>query len=90
MELSIAEWGNSLAFRIPKKLAESLGLKKGSKVEAQIKSGKLIINPEINDDFLKEMAKGFDMEAALKRITPENQPDPADFDFGPPVGKEIW
>lgn len=43
MKIEIAKWGNSLAFRIPKKLAYENGFILGVKADISIEEGKIII-----------------------------------------------
>lgn len=45
MELHVNSWGNSLGVRLPKMLAEMLGVTKGSSVEATMQGNKLILSP---------------------------------------------
>ena len=39
METQVGKWGNSLALRIPKGLADEAGLKDGGKVEVSLDQG---------------------------------------------------
>jgi antitoxin MazE len=46
MDLQIAKWGNSLAVRIPSEVVRQLGLREGTRVEAQLTvDGSLSIRP---------------------------------------------
>ncbi len=50
MDLQVAEWGNSLALRIPSEIVRRLGLREGTTVEAQLTvqltvDGSLCIRP---------------------------------------------
>ena len=46
MNLQVAKWGNSLAFRIPSEVVRRLGLREGATVEAQLTvDGSLSIRP---------------------------------------------
>jgi antitoxin MazE len=36
MGIKVAEWGNSLAIRIPKGVVDALGLKKGDEIEVRL------------------------------------------------------
>ena len=42
-EGTISEWGNSLAVRIPKAVADEIGMKKGARVEIKTEGGKVVI-----------------------------------------------
>ena len=42
----ISKWGNSLALRIPKAIAEELQLNEGSPISIETAEGKILITPE--------------------------------------------
>ena len=77
MQASIARWGNSLAVRIPKPVADALALSDGTRVDLAVENGRLVVRPT---------APSFDLTSLLDRITPDNLPDEA-FDDAP-VGAE--
>ncbi|MBN1369904.1 MAG: AbrB/MazE/SpoVT family DNA-binding domain-containing protein [Dehalococcoidaceae bacterium] len=47
MKARIQKWGNSLALRIPKYIAEDAGLHKDGNVELTLFEGKMLVAPEI-------------------------------------------
>lgn len=73
----VAQWGNSMALRLPSNAIQQLGLKKGSQVEMTIEKNRLTIKPKR------------DLNELLSRITEDNLPDYAEFD-DEPQGKELW
>ena len=79
MTTNVQQWGNSLAVRIPKALAEMSELEKGSPVELTVKNGKLVVKP------VKEAALSLDDLVA--GITPKNRH--AETDWGKPQGREL-
>ena len=79
MRTKVAKWGNSLAVRIPAALAEDVGLSSGDELELDVVDGRLVASPHRRVPTLEEM---------LANITPENLH--GEFDWGPPVGKEVW
>jgi antitoxin MazE len=79
MTTNVQQWGNSLAVRIPKALAEMSDLEKGSPVELTVKNGRLIVKP------VKEPALSLDELVA--GITPKNRH--AETDWGAPQGREL-
>lgn len=84
-------WGNSVGFRIPKKILDMLKLGKGSKVSLAVKDNQLIIQKDSDDkmkDFWADVEK-MDLKKMCKKITAKNRPDPKEFETTP-VGKEIW
>jgi antitoxin MazE len=76
MQTHIARWGNSLALRIPKPVADRLGLGEGGVVELTVDEGQLVVRPRAVEPRLDELLAG---------ITPENLPESFD---DAPVGQE--
>ena len=79
MKTTIQKWGNSLAMRIPRLLAEEIHLAENSAVDVSIKSGKLIIVPA---------APEVTLESLVEEITDENRH--GEIGTGPRVGNEGW
>ena len=79
MELTIAKWGNSLAVRLPSRLARAAHLAEGATVAVTAVDGTLVLTP------LRRRYK----LAELLADWPEA--DPADeVDWGGPAGREAW
>lgn len=64
MTTTLDRWGNSLGIRVPKALAEAVGLQAGDRVDISVERGKVIIQPARPRYYLDELLAG---------ITPENQ-----------------
>ncbi|HEU4559471.1 MAG TPA: AbrB/MazE/SpoVT family DNA-binding domain-containing protein [Longimicrobium sp.] len=79
MRAKIQKWGNSLAVRIPKPLANDADLIEGAEVEISVEGGRLVISPIARELTLDEM---------LDLVTPENRHGLVD--WGPAMGKEAW
>lgn len=79
MRSRISKWGNSLAMRLPRALAEEAGLSDGSDVEIMLQDGRIVISPVGPEYQLDELVEG---------ITSENRP--TETDWGRPVGDEVW
>ena len=77
--MRVTRWGNSLAVRIPKALAEQTDLREGSEVELSVADGALAIRPK---------PRSYSLEELLEQVTPENCHD--EIDWGEPQGKEAW
>ena len=77
--MRVTRWGNSLAVRIPKALAEQTALHEGSEVELSITDGVLTVRPK---------APAYTLEQLLDQVGPENRHD--EIDWGEPQGKEAW
>ncbi|HEV8639090.1 MAG TPA: AbrB/MazE/SpoVT family DNA-binding domain-containing protein [Chloroflexota bacterium] len=82
MRVAVQKWGNSLAVRIPRALAEEVGIERGSQVELAVEQGRLVAAP------LRPRASRYTLDELLAQVTDENVHD--EVDFGPPVGKERW
>ncbi len=80
MITKIHKWGNSLALRIPKAFADSVGLGNGTEIELIIEGEKLVI--------MRSPSSHPDLEDLLSRVTTENVHE--EIDFGEPVGREAW
>jgi antitoxin MazE len=82
MEVKISKWGNSLAVRLPKELAEKLKLVEGRTVDMTIDKG-LSVLPAAKSRYptLEEMV------AEARRLGPQNEP--AFEDWGEDMGAEI-
>ena len=76
----LAKWGNSLALRIPKPLAEGARLKEGDPVHISVASGgSLVIKPARRKYSLRRLVSG---------ITARNRH--SETAWGPAAGKEVW
>ena len=80
MHAQIKKWGNSLALRIPKPLAEQLSIKSDTEVEIQIVDDQLMIKPLPEPELT--------LEDLLAQITDENLHD--EVETGTAVGGEVW
>ena len=80
MLTTIQKWGNSLAVRIPKALAEEAGLERGKQVDLHFEDGELRIR--------KRRRKRYDLDELLASVPDDFEPE--EWDIGPPVGNEVW
>ena len=78
MTTTIQKWGNSLAVRISKKVAENVGLFDGSTIFLRESGGKIIIEPKRTLLNLKNIMKKYKPETYHREI-----------DWGKFVGSEI-
>jgi antitoxin MazE len=81
MQVRIAKWGNSLAVRLPKAIAEDLGLTEGQPVDVAIDKGAVRLRPQSGPVSLSELI------AEAKRLGSAAQPEIVD--WGADVGAEI-
>lgn len=86
MQMVIKKWGNSLATRIPKAVAESIDLHLDQQVEIEAINGRIIITP------IKKR-KEYTLEELLSQCKPEamalNEED-KEWLNAVPVGEEAW
>ena len=62
VQTRVQKWGNSLGVRIPRGLAEEVGLGAGSEVSLSAKDGELVVKPSVParlslDDLLAEVSE---------------------------------
>ena len=77
--VAVAKWGNRLAVRLPKHLADDLGLMTGTELAMGIEGGRLVASPVRPRVPLAEL---------VKRISSGNRHAAAD--WGSPVGNAVW
>jgi len=80
MKAVVKKWGNSASVRIPAAVLQAAKLRLEDSVDVREESGRIVIEPVPR--------KEYDLSELLKRITPENLHEEAD--FGRPVGNEAW
>jgi len=78
MTARVQKWGNSLALRLPKALADEFRLEQGSAVELRVVGGKLVIEPQRPPQYR--------LADLLKKVSKRNVH--AEIKTGEPVGKE--
>jgi len=61
MRASLARWGNSLAVRLPREMAKSIGLREGAALELTIEDGAIVIRRRRYD--IRELVAAIDAGA---------------------------
>jgi antitoxin MazE len=80
MHIRVQKWGNSLAVRIPKPLAEDAKVEEGTVLNLAVSEGKVIATPvKKNKQSLQQM---------LAKVSRKNLH--AEVESGAPVGREVW
>ncbi len=79
MTARVQKWGNSLALRLPKALADEFQLEQGSAVELRVVGNTLVIEPHRPPQYR--------LEDLLKKVSKRNLH--AAITTGRPVGKEV-
>ena len=80
MHTRVQRWGNSLAVRIPKPIAQETGLDANSPVDITLEEGRLVITPRV--------PAPPDLDELLAQVTDDNLH--GEVDFGPAAGREVW
>jgi len=84
MIVEFRRWGNSLAVRIPKALADSLRVSDGRRAEIRLENGALVLRP-----IVKPARKpSYTLDQLLSGMTKDNVPE--EVDWGPQRGNEAW
>ena len=78
MQILISKWGNSLGLRLPRALAQQIGVSEGQKVNVIAEGGRLVVEP---------VAPRYRLEDLIANMTPEAMHDA--YDWGDDVGGEI-
>ena len=81
MSATVAQWGNSLAIRIPALHAKKLALSAGQMVDITVRSGRLLIEP------VTHTTAPNNFDALYAQMTPSNTHEAVN--TGSPVGKEV-
>ena len=80
MQIKVQKWGNSLAVRIPKAIAAQVSVTENSIVEISVDKNAVV--------FKRAKGKRLRLRDLVSGITKENMH--SEFEWGAPVGKEIW
>src|SRR5262245_12275126 len=79
VRVTVSKWGNSLGVRIPKGIAQDLGLIEGSVIDLRVEGGRLVA----------ELVPSASLESLLARVTPRNLHGSL-LDDDAPRGREAW
>jgi antitoxin MazE len=84
MIVEFCKWGNSLAVRIPKVLADIIKVSDGKRAEIKIENGALVLRP-----IVKPARKpSYTLDELLSGMTRDNVPQ--EVDWGIKRGNEAW
>jgi antitoxin MazE len=78
----IRKWGNSHALRISKQMLSDIDVEAGDAVEVVVRDGALVVTP------VRRVRGALQLEDLVEAI--DTDYTPAEVDWGPPVGKEVW
>lgn len=80
MDAQIKVWGNSQGIRLPKAMLDELNIGVDDYVNIEVKNGSIVINKRFKHKTLEERYADFVEE--IEQIQ--------EFDWGEPVGREVW
>ena len=78
----VQKWGNSQGLRLSKGLLSEVEIDVGDAVEVAVHDGSLVVTP------VRRVRGGHDLRELVRRIPRDYEPE--EFDWGPPVGREVW
>jgi antitoxin MazE len=79
MHVKAQKWGNSLAVRMPKTVADAVGIRENDALSLEVEGDAIKLTPSRRAPTLAQLLKG---------ITPQNRHSA--IEFGPPRGREVW
>ncbi len=80
MAAVVAKWGNSLAIRIPRSVAEQAHVTEGTSINFSVEGNSIVITPQ--------KRKKYTLDELLEDMTPDKfHPE---FETGNAVGNEDW
>jgi len=82
MVTRIQKWGNSQGIRLSKALLADAEVAVGDAVEVAVRDGAVVITP------VRRVRGGHDLSELVRHIPGGHAPD--GFEWGPPVGGEVW
>ena len=84
MIVEFRKWGNSLAVRIPKTLADAVKARDGKRAVIRVQNGSLVLRPVV-----KPTRKSrYTLDELLNGMTRDNVPQ--EVHWGPRRGNETW
>lgn len=82
MITKVQKWGNSQGLRLSKDLLREVGIEVGDAVDVAVLDGSLLISP------VPRVRGRVDIVELVREIPADYQP--GEFEWGPPVGREVW
>jgi antitoxin MazE len=77
MQVQLSKWGNSLGLRIPKSVAQELGLTEGAHLDIKAEDGRIVVS---------HLAPRYRIEDLVADLSHEEVSEA--FDWGPDEGRE--
>jgi antitoxin MazE len=83
MKTKAQKWGNSLAVRVPRGVAQAAGLKADDALDVEVVKGKIVLTPSH-----PKARRKYRLEELVRGISARNRYK--ETEFGAPVGREAW
>ncbi len=80
MQAQVKEWGNSQGIRLPKDVLKSAGIELNETLDVTVSNGVITLVKTFHHKTLEERAAEYDGKLMLD----------GEYDWGDPVGREIW
>ena len=80
MQAQVKEWGNSQGIRLSKEVLKSAGIELNEILEVSVANGVITLRKPFHHKTLEERAAEYDGKLMLD----------GEYDWGEPVGREIW
>ena len=80
MQAQVKEWGNSQGIRLPKEVLKSAGIAINEVLDVTVSNGVITLTKPFRHRTLEERAALFDGKLMLD----------GEYDWGEPVGREVW
>ena len=94
MLTTIQKWGNSQGVRLPKSILEKFLLKENDPVEIEANNDSIIIKKAARKrrakKSLEERLENYYQKPLEEILADESLYTPTEYDWGEPVGKEVW
>ncbi|MBI3575106.1 MAG: AbrB/MazE/SpoVT family DNA-binding domain-containing protein [Gammaproteobacteria bacterium] len=84
MKAKLWKLDNSSVVRIPRSIAQKVGLRPGDALTIEVREGRIVLVPPGKTGPIPY----YRLEDLLKGVTRRTRH--AEIDFGPPVGREVW
>ena len=80
MQAQVKEWGNSQGIRLPKEVLKSAGISLNEFLDVVVSNGTITLVKTFRHKTLEERAAEFDGKLLID----------GEYDWGEPVGREVW
>lgn len=82
MITKVQSWGNSQGLRLNRQVLEEAHIAVGDQVDLSVRDGAILVTPA------KRVRGGCDLRELVAQIPSDYKPE--EFDWGRPIGKEVW